>query len=344
MKMRFLLLLLALCLPLTCGAAPSGLYTGEVVVERGTVAGPSAFRRALAAMLFKHTGDAPAARAMADAAGAPEQLMLGYQFRELEIPKYEDEPGSERRLLVEFDPPSIDRFLAGRMARWSPERPDLLVWLVIEDEQGLRFTPSDADWLQFALSDGASRRGLSLELPLFDAVDLRQVSPEHVRDLRVEGALQSAARYGVAGVLLIDLKREGEQRWTAHWRWQVDERQARYTVDGERPEDVISQGLSQLAAQLAASYRPGDEATTGNRRLVVSGLRSEAHYAELLAFLQDLSMVRRVRVLRARGDQLVFDLDLTAGGLEQAVALGRLLEPAPASADEPGALHYRLRW
>lgn len=346
MKMRFLIPLLALCLPLPGAAADGDLYTGEVVVESGAAAGPNSFRRALAAVLFKHTGDESAARALADAAGAPEQLMLGYQFRELEVPRFDDESAPERRLLVEFDPPSIDRLFAGqRIARWSRERPGLLVWLVVEDEQGLRFMPQEAEWLRFALNDGAARRGLLLELPLFDAGDLRQVSPEDVRNLRIQGALQGAARYGLDGALLIDLRQAGDDRWLAHWRWQVGDRQARYAVDGERPEEVISQGLSRLAIQLAASYRSDDPvASAGQQRLVVSGLRSEVHYAELLAFLQDLSMVSRVHVLRARDDRIVFGLDLNAGGLEEAVALGRLLEPEPASAAEPDTLHYHLRW
>lgn len=345
MKLRFLISVAAVLLLPATSVASSDLYTGEVVVESGATADTATFRGALVAVLTKHTADAAAARSLAEAAGAPEQLMLGYQFREVEVPRFDDDAETQRRLQVEFDPPSIDRLFAGqRVARWSPERPELLVWLVLEDEQGVRFMPPEADWLRFALGDGADRYGLFLEFPLYDAVDLGQVRPDDVRGGRMEGVLRGVSRYGTAGTLLVDLRHEDETTWFSRWHWIAGDRQARFEIDADSPEAVIAEALAQLAGQMAASYRPVADSVVSHRRLVVSGFRSDTHYAELLSFLEGLSMVSRVRVLRARGDQMIFGLDLNAGGLENAVALGRFLEQAPETATEPDALHYRLRW
>ncbi len=339
--------LILIMIGLSPGTVPAAqdLYTGEAVVEPGRAADAPAFRAALGEVLVKLTGQQALASdpALMAAAGAPESLQVGYQFREHSLPMRDDDALKERRLVVEFDPDSINDLLADRqIPRWGVERPDILIWTVFETRDGrVEFGESESGWLEPHLEEVGRRRGLSLISPLYDGMDRSLASTEDIRGGFSEQLVDSLPRYGADALVLVDF-REMDPGWVSSWVIRLGRQEERFVLRDDDPEPMLAEGISKLADFLARRFATVRMADPSRQQLTVSGVRGPAHFAEVLRYLNGLSLVDAVHIRRARDDRLEFELELNSSGLEDVLGLGDLLEYQ--GTDAVGGLSYRLQW
>ncbi|MEN1727836.1 MAG: DUF2066 domain-containing protein [Pseudomonadota bacterium] len=313
------------------GSAPllaqDDLYVGQGALDPTSNDTNAAMIQALDEVLVRLTGqvEGQVRQQLGLGVGGARQLVQSQQRVRVELVDENGESTEVLRLQVQFVPSAIDRRLADAgVPRWGQERPSLLLWIAVADQDGARLSTDPL--LDSMVFEQGRRLGLDVLRPLGDLIDLSEVDVIDVRGGFLDAAEPSLARYQASVPVMLDLRQESDERWTARWSWRLEGRDqsASLSADGQAP--LIEQGMELVMANLAQRYavRP-DQLGIRRQSLVVSPIVDEVQYAEVLAHLEGLSMVESVHVTGARGDSVDFDLVLNSAGLLDALGLGGLL-------------------
>ncbi len=325
--------------------AAIGLYEGETVVAAGSPAGTPELVRALNQVLERLTGRTGEDLVGALGAGAQtaERLVISRQLVDIEIPGPDQTKRVERRLRAEFDPRGVNRLLAeAGLPRWGQERPLMLLWLVApgQDRAAVDFVRFDPE-LEFVIEQSSRRFGLPLIRPMLDAFDLTEVRVADIRGGFTETSLMALQRYGAELVAFAELRPE-QGFWTGRWALRLSGEVMNFERSAEGRAEALESGLARIAAILAARYAViGDRGRT--ERLLVSGVGSPVHYAEVVRHLESLSLVDSLRLVQAQADQVEFELQLRGDGIERLIGVGSLLQFERREAGS-GRLLSRLVW
>lgn len=336
----------ALVLLLAAPLAAASLYTAEVAVEPDAPGGTAEQLAALDLVLARLTGrfDYSLVAELGLEASDVNDLMLSRQLVRRDIVNEEGAPDESLRLQVEFDEPSINELLQrNELPRWGRERPAVLLWGVIEDQQGARFIEDPR--LEWVIRDQARRVGLEVVRPLRDAMDLSEISVQDVRGGFLGSAETSARRYDAGVIAMLDMRLTEpdpeDPWWTARWRWRVERQDSGLNHSGVDPETLIRGGLKRLASALAVRYAAIN--LTGELKswqVTVHGLIDEVQYAEVLRYIDNLSVVDDLRVISARDRQVTFEILAGGQDIETYLGLGGLLELQRREGER--RLHFRL--
>lgn len=341
-RLPYLILFLALAAP----AAFAQLYTGEVAVERDARTGAAEQLQALDQVLSRLTGrfDTSLVSEIGLGPADLDDLVLSRQLVERQVVDDEGEVERTLRLQLEFDEPSVNELLERNdLPRWGRERPAVLLWAVIEDEAGTRFIEDPR--LEYVIRDEARRVGLEVIRPLRDAMDLTEISLQDVRGGFLGSAEASARRYGASVIAMLDLRQQGgepdDPRWTGRWRWRVAGQESGLDHSAAQTVTLVRDGLRRLASTLAARYAVVDlGGAPADWRVSVHGIVDEVQYAEVLRYIDNLSVVDDVRVVSAEGRQITFEVVSGGQDLETYLGLGGLLELERRDPDRH--LHFRF--
>lgn len=337
---------LALFLLLAASLADASLYTGEVAVESDSRTSASEQLDALDQVLARLTGRFNGSLVAEVGLGTADldDLVSSRQLVRRDVVKPDGEIEQALHLQVEFDEPSINELLARHdLPRWGKERPAVLLWAVIEDEAGTRFV--EHPWLEYLIRDQAQRVGLEIIRPLGDAMDLTEISLQDVRGGFLGSAEASARRYGTGVIAMLDLRLQEPDPdaplWTGRWRWRVEGQESGLNHSGESPEGLIRGGLQRLASALAARYAvvalDGEPASW---EVTVDGIVDEVQYAEVLRYIDNLSVVEDVRVVSARDRRIVFEVLSGGQDFETYLGMSGILELERRAGERQ--LHFRL--
>ncbi len=289
----------------TCGVAPAtadvALYqaavplTGNTEPER-----KAAMAEALLVAAVRATGRREAAQAPRIAAAASDPSAYVQQYS----------TGADRMLHVGFDGRAIEQLLqqAG-LPLWPAERPTVSVLLVMSGPQAEARTLTSGDRVpaRGEVERVAQLRGVPIEWPgsPLDAATARGQLGRH------EATLLGELDGGVVA-------------WTfVH---------AGQTV---RARGDAGDGVDLAADALASRYAPASTRSLNTVTVRIGGLGGVRAYASLTRYLEDLSLVRAVRVGELARDSARFELAVR-GDLEllrRIFALERRLVPAAAATD-----------
>ena len=308
---------------------------------RDRVARDAALQQALREVLVRVTGTGelvadPAAQALLKKPGRfVEQFRFSSRLVQAGQP-------AQLRLWVQFDGVALAREIrrAG-LPYWGSERPDVLVWLAVDD-RGQRFLVSESTENEAvaALSQAAARHGLPLTLPLMDLEDQRAVSFTDVWGGFIGSVRDASRRYRPQVILLGRLERSGRATdWRAEWTLLGTDDNRSWRVHADTLAAAVAQGVAGTGEILATQYAVVS-ADASLRALVVEDVRGLADYARVMKYLAALAPVEGVQVKRVSGSEVEFDLQLSADAhsLRQVIALGKLLQ----AIDVPEAWRFRL--
>lgn len=306
-------------------AQVASLYKTEVEVDsQGQDDRQKALARALEQVLVNVTGET---RALANdrlqkGIRSPEAYVKGYSYRREAAP-------AALYLQVTFDEGAVNRLLrdAG-MAIWGATRPTTLTWLAVDAGNGREIQKETAGTpLVEELRKHFASRALPLVFPLMDFQDAQMISAGDVWGLFTERLEEVSQRYSAQSILAgrITLK-DG-----------VYSGRLSHIFRGQRQEaditDLDLEQLEQAAADLVGSalarhYAVAPAEAQGESVLIVDKVSSLKDYAALQTYLEKLTAVRDMQVLRRSGDEL--ELKLSIDGqpeqLADAIALGRKLK------------------
>jgi len=318
-------------------AQMDGLFQAQVdSAGRDEAAREAAMVVALDEVLLRLTGSRAALQSKAAAGLRASPGRFVEQFRFIE-PAADSDAGLQ--LWVQFDGVSLARELrAAGLPYWGQERPDLLAWLAV-DAGGQRYLISEgAGGIAQATRAAARRHGLPLTLPLQDLEDQRSVQFTDVWGGFNDAILNASERYRAQVVLTGKLDGSATHGWRGDWRMLNGGIWQRWTTHATTLPALIDSGMADAGSRLAQRYAvvAGQEGELG---LVVEGVRSLEDFGRLSAYLEGLSLVDKVSVVRVQEEEVEFMLQLGTDqrSLWQLISLGKTLQPLA------GENHWRFQ-
>lgn len=329
-----LLVVFFLCGPFLFGLSAradmvTDLYSANVAVaDQGATALAAASRRGLSEVLVKVTGS----RAVLQSPAATDALQSAREQVQRFAYVRNKTPAGSLSVRVEFDSAWVTDIVRRAGAPlWTANRPVVLAWVVMEGAQGKQFvtaedTPEQAELLRAEFS----RRGVPVQLPVFDLVDLAAVSTTAVWRLDPAVLAAASARYNVNDVAAARMTTLTGGAISGDWRYQFQAERANRSVSAPDMADFFATGAGLVAGAMAARYAVLPRAEgEGEIRMRVTGVTNYADYAAVVRFLEDLELVETATVLRVQGNQLELRLQaaVDTAQLANLVELNERLTP-----------------
>lgn len=227
---------------------------------------------------------------------------------------------------------------------WTANRPAVLVWVVLQEDNRQRFLgqDEDADLLR-VLREEFSRRGLNLQLPLLDLKDTSALSAADAWS-RVRSKLQAASeRYSVNDIAVARARSKAQGEYSVDWAYLYNDERVTAASRSGKPALVMSRGADLVADSMASRYAV--QPSSGEMQVVrmqVSGVFEYGHYAGIMRWLRSLEPISYANLERMRGDTLTLVLGTRAdpGSLRSIIELNEKLV-LEQSGDAYLPLNYR---
>lgn len=303
-----------------------------------------AISRALVQVLVRLSGDraAPLSPLVRKALGNAEGLVTHADYHD-ELAADTTGVPSRQVLQVQFDPSGIEALMvASGLHYWPVERPQPLLWLVIDDGRGPRLVTDKQLAVVRPLAQRGLERGLRFGLPAGTSVE--QAAVQSLWAQNADAIAPLSGRYQRDAQLLGKLYR-AEGGWRAEWLLtQSGAELGRWTVNEVDPQRAIAEGADGAADALAKRDAIAlDSGPAGARTVLVTGIESANDFTRVMGYLQNLAVVRRADVLEAAAGQLRLRLDLAVGRRSFDALLGSGSTLAATGQDDDGVAGYRLK-
>jgi len=336
--MRFDILITAIFLLLGTFAVNAadvdGLNSARVPVnDRSEAEFKRGIAKALEAVVVKLTGDSGVPRTKPGRGVVGQAKRLVQQFG-YEQPRDGDPQSGELMLRVEFDGRVLAKEMRSRnLVVWGKERPDTLVWLVIDDTSGRRLLDAgDENEMIRIIRQRARARGIPLVFPINDIAETNALT--NASSLaEIEQALwASSEKYGVRSILMGYLRQVMPTLWENRWTLIVENESLTWEQQGDLVELLAEEATDALADALGRRYAaPVLHAGTDVVALTVTNLTSAQDYARTERYLRTLDSVTGLLVRRVDEHGIVFDLSVQGGlvALTQSISFGQTLSADP---------------
>lgn len=226
--------------------------------------------------------------------------------------------GQSLSLMVTFDHQGIATLLqqAGFPA-WQGARDPTLLWIqrVSSPAAALITTPSVNkevdDVMHHALVTAADARALPVVFPLKDLSDPALSSLSTANSLSPAWA-QLQKRYQVKSILFALVSQDPiTHQWSAAWTWHDKQSNVSWQGSATSREQLISAGLDHMVeAKVNQSLVFNQDDGPQSRSLVVTGVMDLMDYADVVAYVKDLSMVSQVSVQDMKGSSMLLKVDV----------------------------------
>lgn len=307
------------------------LYEAEVpVANQGAPALERASRVALAEVLVKVSGSVDVLENPAIAAALPGARKQVQQYA------YGENAEGELTARFEFDRSWVTRLVTESGAPlWTANRPLVLVWLVVEDGGQRYFLNQDSNpELAEHLQTEFARRGVPVQLPLFDLADSAAISTEEAWRLYAPALQGASGRYNVQDIMAGRLVILSTGRSTGDWSYFSGRDRSDRSITRDTPEAFVQAGVSIVAEDMAGRYAvmpSGSEVSGEGIRMLVSGVHSYADYAGVVSWLEGLELIDHANVEQVSGDTIELRLHARADAaqLPAIIELNQRLQPVP---------------
>lgn len=300
---------------LVCGASfaePARIYEASVAVaDQGAAARARSFADAYSQVLAKATGDkqVQAASAQRDS-GTISEAVAQYRYQVMPGTDADGKATKALQLHVSFKPEAIEAALAAMGRQPWLNRPQVLVWAVIDDGMIKRVADAaQADALK-PFTEQAAELALPVKLPAMDEQDRSQVNAESLWSANAALALGAGARYGAPVALIARLGKYGNQ-WSAQFTL-VD---ARQRSDWSSTYPDANQALKSLAIEAAKRLGQWYAAPIAQKPqellVAVADIHNALDYGKVMSYLESMPALRSIDVQSLQGDIVLLKLDAT---------------------------------
>ncbi|MBI5448532.1 MAG: DUF2066 domain-containing protein [Gammaproteobacteria bacterium] len=271
-----------------------------------------------------------------------------------DVPAEQVASSSDRTVLnltVEFDPKAVDALIktaktapvenkVASVATVDANLTHVLFWLVVDEGGKPQLVENDEeDKLAKQVKFTGKTKGLDLMLPMADLDDLGALTAADVLRFNMANISQASARYGTDLVLVASVLSDNKH-WKAKWLLLKNGKRFSWSEQGVTREGVILSGLLK-ASDLISSATAVEVNNEEHIVLTVVGIGNVTHYASVNAYLQSLSEVSSIQILRVEPTKVIFDV--TLANADRAALMKALqtnthlvLDPSPS----PHELNY----
>lgn len=332
------LLLVLVVTAVPCGAVEvRGLYEARVpVLGQDRKERNEAIERAFAEVLVRVSGRGAIGTVPGLAERLPQANRYVQQFRYRAItpppaqPAAPAEPVPTQILWVRFDAKSVNRLLRQfGLPVWGATRPATLAWVVVDDQGRRRILSNDMQHpVRDLIDERARRRGLPLQLPLYDLQDRAAVRISDVWGNFEDAILQASTRYQTEAVLVGRVYRGFGDVWNARWTLYSDGQRQDWEFRSLELAEVVLPGVDQTVETLAARFaQVNQDRASNDLTIAISGVRTLADYRRVADYLAKLSDVEKVQPFVLEAERATFNVRVRSGRLAvaQAISLGDVL-------------------
>ncbi|WP_413164666.1 DUF2066 domain-containing protein [Aeromonas salmonicida] len=298
----------ALCCGLSfmvSAAQVTDLYQGKAPTSGDMVAAQS---QALGDVLVKVTGkrDILTQPDVVKALAAPGDYVQHYGYQDV---------GPVKFLKADFNVAKVNALISqSKFALLGPARPQMALWLVINEGERRILPDQSSDGWASALRTQSQAMGLPVSIPLMDLDDNMAVNATDVWGRFAAPILQASQRYGAEMVVLGKLTPEGD-KWSIDWGLYGPKaggelaELTRGSSSGTQAE-VAQHFADELAAWLVQNYGARISGVASSQTLVVEGLSGIDGMITVQKMLQGMVSVTKVTIGKLEGDKVTFDLSL----------------------------------
>jgi hypothetical protein len=212
-------------------------------------------------------------------------------------------------LRLEFDQSSLFALLADAgVPIWTGRRPEVLVWIAREAEDGRIELIGAEHPAGRALLEVGERRGVPVVLPLLDLEDLSGLSPRDVW-ARFDSPVERASRrYAHDARVILRLYPDSLGRWVADWQGTVAGEEIDGIVEIDDAERAGAALIEEIADRLVARYaiRSG---MAESLWLQVDGIDAIEPYAAMMRYLGGVHGVEAVQLSQVQGSSMLLRVD-----------------------------------
>lgn len=232
-------------------------------------------------------------------------------------------------LTVTFDESSLsDAINQVGLPQWGLQRPDVLIWVAIDDGEQRQVISemNDAHDVIRYLRQAAQERAMPIFFPVMDLQDQTQLTFNDIWTGDNEAVRSASERYGAAVIAVARVQMRDD---TVQVSWQAlfDEQILRWQSEGLKMP-AVKLGLGELTDQLARKM--GQVISSGVQQeieITVIEVRNLSDYSRVLDYLNRLSAVSRVNVVKLANNELRLALMIRGepSALRQTLAFGQVL-------------------
>lgn len=281
------------------GAAPAklvdNLYSAEIeVASQSKEHRRQAIRDAFKRVIMKVTGQHASVEhdAVKRALRSVSNYLIQYGYSENQ---------GQRTLTATFDGTKIRSLLAEyQLPYWGSRRPELLMWIAVENEEGRR-TILDSfgqSVFQQQLQFYSRQLSLPIRIPLMDLTDSFTISATDVWARFMQPIQETSKRYGVDGLFVGKLSHNSgsEKPWRLSWSVEVGDKRLSGDVSATSKDWLAEPLMQQLMGELSSMYSvtASDESVSQSIPIKVEGLNKLQHVLDLEAFLKSIVSVEQV--------------------------------------------------
>jgi len=354
-----IMLCLTCCTPAGFAVEVEGLYQATITVEsrNNEAERRRAFSEAMREVLTKVSGlsETINSSSVRRALNNPEPYVESWRAQANLVPVNAEAQVSELReviaIEVNFYGVGIQRLLdENNMPIWPANRPETLIWMVVQDELSERQiinnnSPENAARIT-ALQKVADARGLPLLFPLLDLEDQLRLNVNSLWDLDEAAILNASQRYQAESILALRIYRSLSGEVLAKSLYFFRDNVFSYE-EFELSEDFISGSINLASDELSQYFSVLISGTDNNViiNMQIDDIDSPEDYAALLTYLNTLEGVYSFQLTRVTGSSLYLEM-LTGGQLRQLVETialqPNLLEVSELNrVGDDVAMHYR---
>jgi len=241
---------------------------------------------------------------------------------------------TERSMRVKFNESLIKQLLISiEHPAWDKTRPLILVWLVINREDGPHWVGSDSEEvLAKDLEKILNQRAIPFLLPMLDLTDTAQVTEQDVLTDTTALIEQASQRYNPDLILMGHLSNNAAG-WRGHWSLLKTGEKASWENTGKELSDLLNASVESLAAKLVGREFALDkpDETIHTLTISISGIEDAEQYVKVFDHLKSLPSVVDVEVAQVMPEKTIFNLKISVNNdvIVKAIVAGRILVENP---------------
>jgi len=233
-------------------------------------------------------------------------------------------------LTVSFQKAALDKFMQQHeVPVWGSNRPDILVWLAVEDGNARYILDADSTDLMSLLKKTATETGLAVTVPLFDLKDQSSVGFDDVLGGQSDKIWLASQRYDAKQVLFGRLQKEAANVWRLNWS--LINAQGEYSElhQSGSLENVFQLSLASVSERLADIYAPRGVVVKNQMIVEINGVKDLAQFIRVTEYLSSLDKVDQLEWLQVAGSKVVLELSVSGDVdvLKSIIALNTVLLP-----------------
>ena len=189
----------------------------------------------------------------------------------------------------------LELMRSSRLGIWSEMRPEVLVWLVVEEDGKRQFFKSaEMPELDNALSLAAKRKKVPLIFPMLDLEEQQKIAVGDVLSAYPGRLLKASERYDVPAILAGRVVKK-QDCWRAEWAFHFNREIKQWTHGCADLNTVVLSGVRGAYSQLSVYYGIKPElAAMGMVLIGISEVSSIRDMNRVMAHLKSLKAVKMV--------------------------------------------------